>query len=224
MDPVKEAFARIKEDMSILKEEILSIRRELSELKESKIQTTQTQNPTQTPLNADIPTDKQTDIMPSEALSGHNLDSSIGNEGVPTNRQTNQQTVQQTQVPIVSNQSMDLANSLDEFHKAKLALDSLDTMKKALRIKFKRLTPQEMLIFSTLYSLEEMHMDDISYKMIANNLNLSESSIRDYINKLSKKGIPIIKTRLNNKQIALSISEDLKKVANLSTIMTLRDL
>ena len=224
MDAVKEAFARIKEDMSILKEEILSIRRELSEMKEPQIQTIQTQNPTQIVPPTDNPTDIQTQEQPSEALKPSNLNTSIGNGGVPTNRQTNQQTIQQTDIPLANTSNPILANSLDEFHKAKEVLESLDTMKKALRLKFKRLTPQEMLIFSTLYSLEEMHMEEISYKLIANNLNLSESSIRDYINKLTKKGIPIIKRRLNNKQIVLSISEDLKKVANLSTIMTLRDL
>ena len=91
-------------------------------------------------------------------------------------------------------------------------------------MKFKRLTQQEMLIFSTLYSLEEQNLDEITYKLISNNLNLSESSIRDYINRLIHKGIPIIKTRQNNKTISLKISENLKKIATLATILKLRDI
>ena len=65
---------------------------------------------------------------------------------------------------------------------------------------------------------------DVDYKIISVKLGLSESSIRDYVGKLMKKGIPIEKIRLNNKNVRLSISEDLKKIAPLSTILQLRDL
>lgn len=81
-----------------------------------------------------------------------------------------------------------------------------------------------MLVFSTIYNLEATNLEEVSYKLVANNLNLSESSIRDYTNKLIKKGIPIKKKRLNNKTIVLSISQDLKRIATLSTIMKLREL
>lgn len=141
---------------------------------------------------------------------------STGNEGVPTDRQTNQQTDNYTEKFAQSHK--------DDFTKAQDILDSLDNIKKALRLKFKRLTPQEMLVFSTLYALEEQKIEEITYKLIANNLNLSESSIRDYTNKLISKGIPVIKTRQNNKKIALSISQELKNTVNLSTINQLRDI
>ena len=65
-----------------------------------------------------------------------------------------------------------------------------------------------MLIFNTLYSLDEGETEEITYKIIANKINLSESSIRDYINKLIKKGIPVEKTRKNNKIIILNRSEE----------------
>ena len=112
----------------------------------------------------------------------------------------------------------------DDFEKASNILNSLDNIKKEIRLKFKRLTQQEMLVFSTLYTLEDQNTPEIDYKLLANHLNLSESSIRDYIIKLTKKGIPIQKTRQNNKKIILSISENLKKTATLSTIIHLRDL
>jgi len=102
-------------------------------------------------------------------------------------------------------------------------LDSLDSIKKEIRLKFKRLTTQEMLVFSTLYQLEEMS-GDVDYKVLAKRLNLTESSVRDYIGRLIKKGIPVEKKRVNNKTILLSVSSNLKRITSLSTIIQLRDL
>jgi biotin operon repressor len=218
MDPIKEAFARIKEDISTLRNEILTLKQQIS-LQNN--QTIPTQNPTHPPQQTDTQTHIPT--LPQEAggFYQQNMDTSTGNKGVPTDKQTNRQTLQQTdKTPNSSYNSRDF----DEFQQARNALDSLDSLKKSLRLKFKRLTPQEMLVFSTLYSLEEQGFDEITYKMISNNLNLSESSIRDYVNKLSKKGIPIVKIRQNNKQIVLSISPNLKEVASLSTINQLRGI
>jgi len=62
------------------------------------------------------------------------------------------------------------------------------------------------------------------YKAIAERLNLSESSIRDYVGGILSKGVPVEKQRVNNKTIHLKISENLKKIATLPTILQLRDL
>jgi biotin operon repressor len=67
-------------------------------------------------------------------------------------------------------------------------------------------------------------MSEVDYKSLSERLNLSESSIRDYIGKLINKGIPVEKKKINNKSIQLSISQNLKKIATLSTILTLRGL
>ncbi|HKZ33939.1 MAG TPA: HTH domain-containing protein, partial [Candidatus Nanoarchaeia archaeon] len=102
-------------------------------------------------------------------------------------------------------------------------LDSLDGLKKEIRLKFKQLTDQETLVFSALYQLEE-DSGPVDYKTLADKLGLTESSIRDYIGRLLKKGIPVEKKKINNKQIKLSISQSLKKIASLSTILQLRDI
>ncbi|MFA5856635.1 MAG: hypothetical protein WC867_04705 [Candidatus Pacearchaeota archaeon] len=107
---------------------------------------------------------------------------------------------------------------------ASLILDSLDRLKKEIRHKFKQITSQEMVVFSTIYQLEEREPNKTTYKEIASILRLSESSIRDYVLKMIKKGIPIRKEKVNNRLVILSISPDLKKVATLSTIIQLREL
>ena len=224
MDAIKEAFHRIKEDIVYLKDELLDLRKEVISLKEKNLQTKNTNLQTINMSSTNEPTNRPTQIIPLEPLRPSNLNTSIGNEGVPTNRPTNQQTDQQPDFYPESSFESVKPQLIDDFRKTKEILDSLDNLKKALRIKFKRLTGQEMLVFSRLYLFEENGQEEISYKLLATNLKLSESSIRDYINKLIKKGIPIIKNKLNNKKVALSISQDLKEIANLSTIKLLREL
>ena len=201
MDPIKEAFSKIKKDIQFLKDEILQLKLQIAK---------QTDNQTHIQTNT-------THILPIESPYHQNSDSSMGNEGVPTNRQTDKQTHQQTH-----NITHDTNRS--EFTQANNILESIDNIKKGIRVKFKRLTPQEMLVFSTLYTLEEQNIIEITYRTLSKQINLSESSIRDYINKLIKKGIPIEKIRQNNKTILLNTSQDLKNIATLATIQTLREI
>ena len=215
MNPLKEAFSKIKEDILSLKNEIIDLKVQIK-----AIQTTPTHNSLNTPQQ----TNKQTNIQTTpthkqdvEPLYTDNFNSSIGNQGVPTDKQTNRQTDKQT-----GNYIKTTHNS--EFKQVSDILESLDNIKKGIRLKFKRLTSQEMFVFSVLYSMEEQKIDETTYRSIATKLNLSESSIRDYINRLIKKGVPIEKIRQNNKIIILKISKDLKNIATLATIQNLREL
>jgi len=173
----------------------------------------------------DISTHKaenQTDIAQTSThnasfrpLNTQNIGISTGNGGVQTDRQTNRQTVRQTQnMPKIQENSVD--NALE-------ILESLDNIKKEIRLKFKRLTDQEWIIFSAIYQLDEQQGYS-DYRTLAENLKLTESSIRDYIGRLIKKGIPVEKNKINNKTVQLSISSNLKKIASLSTIVQLRGL
>ena len=222
MDPIKEAFSKIKKDIQFLKDEILQLKLQIAKQTDNQthIQTNTTHIPTQIVKQTDNQTHIQTNtthILPIESPYHQNSDSSMGNEGVPTNRQTDKQTHQQTH-----NITHDTNRS--EFTQANNILESIDNIKKGIRVKFKRLTPQEMLVFSTLYTLEEQNIIEITYRTLSKQINLSESSIRDYINKLIKKGIPIEKIRQNNKTILLNTSQDLKNIATLATIQTLREI
>ena len=80
-----------------------------------------------------------------------------------------------------------------------------------------------MLVFSTIYALEEQYRE-VDYNKLALKLGLSQSSARDYVQKLINKGIPITKEKLNNKKILLHISPELKKIASLNTIVQLREI
>jgi hypothetical protein len=240
---IKEAFQKVKQDIFSLGNELAEVRMDLIEMKtELKLISNYLEDikrqqflaqtyvpiqlPTQTliePNTKDIPTDTPT--VPSEigGLIGPKTDVSTGNRGVPTDRPTNQQTDQHIPQHIKIEPKLPKRLPENTLDKASEILASLDSLKKEVRLKFKRLTSQEMQVFSVLYSLEDQH-EQVDYKAISDKMSLSESSIRDYIGKIQAKGIPIIKEKLNNKRVVLHISSDLKKIASLNTIMQLRAL
>ena len=225
MDNLKEGFRDLREDINFLNEDISFLNEEIIEIKdqlrdicdilEKLSKKTYVSNKksvledsTDRSINSTFLATSSTNNSYFKPLNDQNMPISIGNEGVSTDRQTNRQTNRQTQ------------NSIEN---AAEILDSLDSLKKEIRIKFKRLTEQEILVFSSLYQLEEIN-GFANYKSLAIKLNLSESSIRDYIRRLIEKGIPIEKNKLNNKSIQLNISNSLKKIATLSTILQLREI
>jgi DNA-binding MarR family transcriptional regulator len=246
MEQIKEAFTKVKKDVFLLQEEIYFIKKDIESLKEiiedlisfskqivpKKEEEWKRALPTQ---EENFQTEHQnipTDNGYFKPLKHQNQGISIGNDGVPTDKQTNQQTNQQTDFSLEIekkainqriNSKSEPSEKKDSFKEAVSMLESLDNIKKELRLKFKKLTEQELLVFSTLYQLEE-EQGYADYKTIALKLNLTESSIRDYIGKLIKKGIPVDKIKINNKSIQLKISPSLKKIATLPTILLLRDM
>ena len=176
-------------------------------------------------------TDTSTDNSAFQGLKYPNNYYSTGNEGVSTDRQTDRQTDKSTQEYAENEQNREnIQNNLKNptinqtISQASEIIQNLDAVKKEVRKKFKSITQQEMLVFSTIYQLEEQNVVPIEYYVVANKLGLSQSSIRDYIQRLIDKGIPIVKTKVNNKKINLSISKDLKSIVSLSTILKLREI
>ncbi len=237
MDTIKEAFQNVKRDIEFLNQELLSLKEEMRETRREMLKICEIieqitlkisqkpliTNPTHQQINQTISTHNPTHTSLFKPLKPQILRFSSGNEGVPTDRQTDRQTDNNGQnypkQPIFP-YSLHIKNPIEDAAKM---LDSLDSLKKEIRLKFKQLTDQEILVFSTLYQLEE-ETGPVDYKTLADRLKLTESSIRDYIGRLLKKGIPVEKNKINNKQIQLSISQNLKKIASLPTILKLRGI
>ena len=208
-DKLYEAFQKIRNDMDFFHQEIEGLKRTLEQLQQ------QTQQLIKQTNRQEIPTHQ----YHSETFSTGNKGVSTGNQGVPTDRQTNQQTDRHIKKFALNQEN----NRISQLQRASEILESLDDLKKEVRFKFKRLTNQEMLIYSTIYQLEEQGLTP-DYAVISEKLKLSESSVRDYIGKITKKGIPLDKIKEGNKKITLKIPQDLKKIASLNTIIQLREL
>jgi len=215
-DPVKEAFKKVKTDIEDLKNELILVKESLNDLIVAS--TDQTHNPMTS-------THTSTHDYGFKALKHQNQGISIGNEGVSTDRQTDRQTDTSTQKSSYNLESASKpVNTQDPINSALETLNSLDSIRKQIRLQFKRITDQELKVFSAIYQLEEDDQSPTSYKDLSKKLSLTESSIRDYVGRLIKKGIPVEKVRINNKNIQLKISHNLKKIASLNTILELRDL
>jgi len=271
-EKLKQAFAKIKEDITNLNNYISETRREIQrnnelikqmddelvqiklnlmaqnqEFLEKNVPTHSSTHPEKTSTYPTTPTHSSTHPQEIGGWKTQNLSTSTGNEGVSTDRQTDRQTDQQTHfqrgIPLLGTTNLPLTaqnlqyvvtnkKSLTQAKKetdirqkiseASEILDSLDNIKKDIRRKFKSITKQEMLVFTTLFIMEEA--EDPDYSKLASKLHLSESSIRDYVQRMISKGIPIEKEKLNNKKIILHISPELKKIVSLDTIIRLREL
>ena len=237
---IKQSFTKVKEDINFLNNEILNLKLAIEELKNiiifQKNTSTDRQTDTSTlrQINTTLPATTTHNTTVPQEIQGFkplNLTISTGNEGVSTDRQTDTSTdrhIENSQFSTYSpthfleeNTQKSIESNIKE---ASEILESLDHLKKEIRLKFKRVTPQEMSVFSTIYQLEEQNLQEVTYRDLSKRLSLSESSIRDYVQRMMNKGIPIKKQKLNNKKITLSISKDLKRIATLPTIISLREL
>ncbi len=214
-DRLKQAFSKIKQDISSLSNEINLLRQDLVRIKEEMYYFNKNKNPALRHIISTDATHPSTHNSPFKALKDQDLSISTGNQGASTDRQTDRQTDRHMEKTAIKQE-----NSIEE---ALNILNSLDDIKKEIRLKFKRLTAQEFLVFTAIYQFDhELGYSD--YKLLSQRLNLTESSIRDYVGRIIKKGISVEKKRINNKNIIINISPNLKKIASLSTILQLREL
>lgn len=215
-EKLRKAFSRIKEDILYLQQEIIILKEEIRQINKifNQILSNLASNtyPTHIQQKQTIPTH----ILRNYGLNLKNFHSSIGNEGVPTNSQqiVNRQEIKQEKELKQTSSSLSNLSNLPNISNIVI------TMKQDLEEKFKKLTKQEFLVFSILYMLEQ-ELQYVTYHDIAKKANLAESSIRDYISRLERKGIPILKERINNKVVILKIPKELKEIATLDNLSRL---
>ena len=91
--------------------------------------------------------------------------------------------------------------------KLQLKLDSHEK-RKIIDIRIEPLTKIEKEIFFILYTNEN---NDITYKNIANQLNLEEVLVQEYITNLIAKGIPVSK-KFQGNSIFISLDKQFKEI------------
>jgi hypothetical protein len=218
-DAVKDSFKKIKSEMRYLASEIFSIKSQIQELNDlisqiNLINNMNNQSSTSSTNTQQIGENPADNTYYNEELSP-NYPSSIGNEGVPADRQ---QTVSRQVIEEKAQESTQ--KHLDESQNISRLIDSL---KNDLKQKFRSLTKQEFLVFSLVYSLTEEH-GEANYKALALRSKLTESSIRDYISRLEHKGIPLIKEKKNNKLVVIRVPKELRDIAALDSLVKLNKI
>lgn len=99
----------------------------------------------------------------------------------------------------------------------------MDSLKEDLKKKFQSLTKQEFHIFSVIFTLDKTQ-NQVTYQDIAVQTGLTSSSIRDYVRRISQKGIPLLKDKVNNKLTVLKIPPELRNLATLDNLMRIRGI
>jgi len=235
MEEVKKSFERVKRDISFLHQEMFGLKKDLEflnsalltfgnlikekvfnepeksshnkerfSLNDISIKNISSTDKDKNQTNKEI---SSTDKFIFKPLNDQILGISTGNQGVQTDRQTDRQT------------DKSRGNTLNNAYEA---LESLEILKKELKTKLNKLTDQELLVFTTIYQLQEQGIK-VNYKTLSKKLSLTESSIRDYIKRLIFKEIPLEKQKENNKEIFLLIPSNLRKLATINTILQLRE-
>jgi len=207
-EKIKASFEKIKKDIEFLTEQLASLRTEVSEIKANFTGKSSIGN-------EGVPTDRQTDTPTSNRYSALVDDEFSPVFETPTHNPTQNPThTQHTNTKTQqTNTSFDGINSMTEL---------VNTLKNDLKTRFRSLTKQEFNIFSILFTVDKTQKS-ATYKDLADKTGLSESSIRDHIQRIIKKGIPIDKERINNKIIILKIPEEIRNLATLDNLLRLRN-
>ncbi len=100
----------------------------------------------------------------------------------------------------------------------------IEEIKQSLNKVFLTLTNREFKVFMAVYSLEEQHNSPTTYAELAQNLDLSASSIRDYVSELVRKGTPIKKEKSRNGVAYISVLPEFKSLNLISKLIAFRNM
>ena len=105
-----------------------------------------------------------------------------------------------------------------------LANLDIEEIKAELNKVFNSLTNREFKVFMAIYSLEEQHSSAVTYSELAQSLDLSSSSIRDYISELARKGAPIKKEKTRNGVAYVSVLPEFRSLNLISRLIAFRNM
>ena len=127
--------------------------------------------------------------------------SSKGNEGVINDHQQSTTTIINAQQSTTSN--LDL---------------SLKELSRGLTSVFQSLTDREFSVFVSIFELEKQ-LPEVTYTDLANKLAISEPTIRNTVNRLISKKVPLQKIRFFNKKVSLSLSKELHDISLITKLV-----
>ncbi len=181
-DAIKDAFSRVKAHIATLEQEVKANRDFIIE-QNKQLLTLMTQLK-----------DQNSQIRALEDLKPQNLlDSSLKNEDSSGNKGV----------------------SLDGYSLPGYSLDgyslNIQELQENLPSILSRLSKQEFLTFLTIYQLEE-EISKVTYDDVGQNLKITSGCVRTYVSGLIKKGLPVLKSKYNNKVIILSIPPEIRSL------------
>ncbi|MBT3394854.1 hypothetical protein HOA59_01505 [archaeon] len=98
---------------------------------------------------------------------------------------------------------------------------NIQSLRKDIESRFVTLTNKEFLVFLTVYQLEEDLERGITYYDLSSKIGLTAGCIRGYVSAILRKGLPLIKRKINNRTITLHIESEFRKLDAKETLTTL---
>ena len=97
---------------------------------------------------------------------------------------------------------------------------TINELAQTLAFAFQTLTDREFSVFTAIFELNKT-LPEVTYTDLANKLNIAEPTIRNVVNTLISKKVPLQKNRFFNKKVSLSIPKDLHDLNLLSKLIKL---
>lgn len=190
---IKFAFSKVKKDIETLKIDVLSSNQAISEQKES------------------IESLKSKISELKELLIELKSKFSTGNEGVQSINHSaiNQSHIKHSEEQVKHSQDFRQSFSNQSQGQKLATFTKVRELNEELSKTFQSLSNQEFLVFLTIYHLEDEH-GRATYHEIAAKTSLTSGCIRGYVSNLLQKGAPIIKTKLKNRLICLTIDNSFR--------------
>jgi len=99
---------------------------------------------------------------------------------------------------------------------------SISAIKSDFEALFRGLTDREFSVFMAIYQLEEDLQAPVSYCEVSKILKITEITVRNYVNSMMNRGIPIEKHRQYNRKVSLSIKKDMRDLNLASKLLKIR--
>ena len=99
---------------------------------------------------------------------------------------------------------------------------SISAIKSDFEALFRGLTDREFSVFMAIYQLEEDLQAPVSYCEVSKILKITEITVRNYVNSMMNRGIPIEKHRQYNRKVSLSMKKDMRDLNLASKLLKIR--
>ena len=195
-EKVRNSFSNVKNDIFNLKTDLKTIKNSSEEQK------TEINN-----LNSKV-NDLKDGILEIKAILASFKEVSTGSNGVINNHQ--QSTVNNQQSTTINERQQNIPKN------------TLKALEKDFEKQFQTLTDREFSVFMAILELEKQS-GEVNYSLIANHLNLTETTVRGTANRLISKGLPVKKERYFNGKVSLMVKEDFHDLNLLNKLIRLRE-
>jgi len=111
-----------------------------------------------------------------------------------------------------SNQQLDTTEALKS---------TLSELSQTLTLAFQSLTDREFSVFAAIFELQRQ-LPEVTYTDLAQKLTISEPTVRNIVNQLITKKMPLQKVRFFNRKVSLSVSKDFQDLNLLTKLIKLR--